>query len=148
MEKLKFDSKKVNYIVTGIILACAILSLVFCFLPFTKTLVGTSVTGLDLLKYKNATLVGSMITLVVCLVLDMAFMLFYLSLKIFDKKFSVSDLLVKILLVVNSLLGILSIIMLTLVAREIANLQAFIYVILSLIIVSSVTKIYNIYKVL
>lgn len=148
MEKLKFDSKKVNYIVTGIILACAILSLVFCFLPFTKTLVGTSVTGLDLLKYKNATLVGSMITLVVCLALDMAFMLFYLSLKIFDKKFGVSDLLVKILLVVNSLLGILSIIMLTLVAREIANLQAFIYVILSLIIVSSVTKIYNIYKVL
>ena len=148
MEKLKFDSKKVNYIVTGIILACAILSLVFCFLPFSKTLVGNSITGLDLLKYQNATLVGSMITLIVCLALDVAFMVFYLALKIFDKKFSVSDLLVKILLIVNSLLGILSIVMLTLVAREIANLQVFIYLVLSLIIVSSITKIYNIYKVL
>lgn len=148
MEKLKFDSKKVNYIVTGIILACAILSLVFCFLPFSKTLVGSPITGLDLLKYKNTTLVGSMITLIVCLALDVAFMVFYLALKIFDKKFSVNDLLVKILLIVNSLLGILSIVMLTLVAREIANLQVFIYLVLSLIIVSSITKIYNIYRVL
>ena len=145
MEKLSFDSRKVNYYVVGAILLCAILSLIFCFLPFSKTLIGNTISGIGLLKYKNSVIIGSMITLVVCLCLDIVFCLFLVSTKIFAN-FKVNDLLVKILLIVNSLLGILSIIMLTLVAREIANLQVFIYLVLALIIVSSITKIYNIYR--